>query len=259
MTTIAVPVDETPFSERAVPVAEALAGALDGSIRLLTVSSEGISRLGDEQYLSQLAAGLDVPSSWRALRTTESAGAALAAALRQEAEPGTLVCMAAHGRTRARLVLSSVSEELLHVSPHPVILVGPSARPPAVPIKRLIICLDGSAIAEAVLPPAIDLAARLGANVTLLHVMDQPHSGHLVHGYMADVVRQLGGIPAHIAVHTAGGAGPAKVIVEHSAETGAGLIAMATHGRTGLRRALLGSVAQSVVHHAGCPVLVVTA
>jgi nucleotide-binding universal stress UspA family protein len=258
MTTIAVPVDETSFSERAVPVAEALAGALDGSVRLLTVSSEGIGRLGDEKYLSDLAAGLDVPSTWRALRTKDTAGVALASALRQEAEPGTLVCMAAHGRTRTRLMLSSVSEELLNACPHPVILVGPAARPPDVPVKRMIVCLDGSAIAEAVLPAATDLATRLGAQVTLLHVMDQPHSGHIVHGYMADVVHRLGGLPVHIAVHTAGGAGPARVIVEHAAETEAGLIAMATHGRTGLRRALLGSVAQSVVHHAGCPVMVVS-
>jgi nucleotide-binding universal stress UspA family protein len=258
MSTIAVPVDETRFSERALPVAAALAGALDGSIRLYTVSSEGVGRLGDERYLSELAAGLGVPSSWRALRTRGTAGAALADALRQEGEPGTLVCMAAHGRTRPRLVLSSVSEELLHVSPHPVILVGPAAQPPTVPIRRMLVCLDGSAVAEAVVPAATELASRLGAHVTLLHVMDQPHSGHIVHGYLADVVHRLGGIPVHIAVHTAGGAGPAKVIVEHAAEIDAGLIAMATHGRSGLRRALLGSVAQSVVHHAGCPVLVVT-
>jgi nucleotide-binding universal stress UspA family protein len=256
MTTIAVPVDETAFSERALPVAAALAGALDASVRLMTVGSEGIGRISDEQYLSQLAAGLDVPSSWRALRTKDTAGTALASALREDADPATLVCMAAHGRTRPRLMLSSVSEELLHVSPHPVILVGPAARAPAIPVKRMIVCLDGSAIAEAVLPAATDLASRLGANVTLLHVMDQPHSGHIVHGYLADVAHRLGSLPMHIAIHTAGGAGPAKVIVEHATETEAGLIAMATHGRTGLRRALLGSVAQSVVHHAGCPVLV---
>ena len=257
MTTIAVPVDETPFSERAVPVAEALAGALDGSVELLTVSSEGIGRMGDERYLSQLAGRLEVPSRWRALRTKDTAGKALAAALRQEDDSPTLVCMAAHGRTRLRLVFGSVSEQLLQASPHPVVLVGPSARPPAVPVKRVIVCLDGSAIAEAALPAAIELAGRLGAHVTLLHVMDQPHSGHIVHGYMADVVSRLHDVPVHVALHTAGGSGPAKVIVEHADETEAGLIAMATHGRTGLRRALLGSVAQSVVHHAGCPVLVV--
>jgi nucleotide-binding universal stress UspA family protein len=154
-------------------------------------------------------------------------------------------------------VFSSVSEELVHESPHPVILVGPEARPPSVPVKRVIVCLDGSAIAEAVLPVATDLAARLGAHVTLLHVMDQPHSGHIVHGYLADVVNRMSGVSVHVALHTAGGSGPARVIVEHAAETEAGLIAIATHGRTGLRRALLGSVAQSVVHHAPCPVLVV--
>lgn len=48
----------------------------------------------------------------------------------------------------------------------------------------------------------------------------------------------------------------ASRVLEHAKEAGAGLICMATHGRTGLARALLGSVAEEILRHAPCPVLV---
>jgi nucleotide-binding universal stress UspA family protein len=52
---------------------------------------------------------------------------------------------------------------------------------------------------------------------------------------------------------------PGEVIVDYARRVNADLIVMATHGRTGLRHLVLGSVAQKVVHAAGCPVLVVRA
>lgn len=259
MTTITIPLDLTRFSERALPVAVALATALDGAVTLMTVRPEGLDGLSDDAYLLRLASGLSVPTCRRALVTTGPVDEAILDAIGREGDADSIVCMAAHGRTRPRLVLTSVSEALVRKSTYPVALVGPGSGPPTLPIDRMIVCLDGSTTAEAALPVAADLARRLDAKLALLHVLDLPHSGHLVNGYLQTVAHRFGSIPTHTAVHTTNGASPAKVIAEHAAETGAGLIVMATHGRTGLRRAVLGSVAQGVVHRAPCPVIVVTA
>jgi nucleotide-binding universal stress UspA family protein len=259
MAIVAVPVDGTEFSERALASGETLAAALGGTLVLVTVSSAGVDPLADEHYLEALARELSVASQVRALQTAGKAEDAILRALADIDDRNTLVCMAAHGRVRTRLPLASVSDALVRLSPYPMVLVGPDAAPLLPPVGRMIVCLDGSSTAEAVLPVAADLGRALGAHLTLLHVLEKPHSGHVIHGYLADLARELQGIPVHVAVHTANGAGAATVIREHAAETGAALVAMATHGRSGVDRALHGSVVQSVVHRGPCPVVVVNA
>jgi nucleotide-binding universal stress UspA family protein len=259
MTTIAVPVDGTDFSETALASAATMATAMDGAVELLTVSSPGIDPLVDEYYLDVLAHRFRGPTRIRAIQASGRVEEAILGALADNGDADTIICMASHGRVRARLVVGSVSESLVRISPYPTVLVGPHAGPLVAPVGRVIVTLDGSSTAEVVLPVATELTRRLGARLTLLHVLEAHQSVHVVHGYLADLQRQVRGVATHVAVHTANGAGPAKVIAEHAGETGAGLIAMATHGRTGVDRAVLGSVVQSVVHRAPCPVVVLNA
>jgi nucleotide-binding universal stress UspA family protein len=149
---------------------------------------------------------------------------------------------------------------------------------------RILVPLDGSARAERVLPYVQPLAATFGAVVTLLHATAPPA-----------VPIAAAGMPAAVAVAPVLGPGPtgaaaggppegaghleavadrlrasgltvelempegpaAAAIVAVAEQTGADLIAMTTHGRGGLGRLVMGSVADEVLRHAPCPVLLV--
>ncbi|MEI6562552.1 MAG: universal stress protein [Verrucomicrobiota bacterium] len=126
--------------------------------------------------------------------------------------------------------------------------------------KRLIIPLDGSRLSEAVLPTAVYLAQKLRAEITLVHVIER-NAPKQVHGephlsqpaeaeaYIAEVRRRLvpSGIPVEMHVHTVAIADVAQSIVDHAREFESDLVMMCTHGRSGLRKLLFGSIAQQVV------------
>ena len=126
--------------------------------------------------------------------------------------------------------------------------------------KRLIIPLDGSRLSEAVLPTAVYLAQKLQAEITLVHVIER-NAPKQVHGephlsqpaeaeaYIAGVRRRLvpSGIPVEMHVHTVAIADVARSIVDHAKEFESDLVMMCTHGRSGLRKLLFGSIAQQVV------------
>ena len=126
--------------------------------------------------------------------------------------------------------------------------------------KRLIIPLDGSRLSEAVLPTAIYLAQKLGAAITLVHVIErnaptqihgEPHLSKPVEAeaYIAEVQRRIipSGIPVEGHVHTGAIADVARSIADHAREFESDLVMMCTHGRSGLRKLLFGSIAQQVV------------
>jgi nucleotide-binding universal stress UspA family protein len=136
--------------------------------------------------------------------------------------------------------------------------------------RHLIIPLDGSKLAEAALPPAAALASALSAKVTLAHLIERG-APEAVHGerhlrhqdeathYLADVAQRF--FPKEIDVtfhvHAVGVESVAEGIVEHACDFACDLVVMCTHGRKGLRRAVLGSIAQRVLASGGCPVLLV--
>ncbi len=142
--------------------------------------------------------------------------------------------------------------------------------------ERIVVPLDGSAVAEQVLPVVARLALRLGAELTLVRVLEPISAVEVV--ATAGVVdpdeitlraleaeQYLAGVQARLAgeghrVHTLLRKGaPAEEIAAAVREVGADLVAMCTHGRGGLRRAVLGSVAESVLRTAGVPVLLTRA
>jgi nucleotide-binding universal stress UspA family protein len=140
-------------------------------------------------------------------------------------------------------------------------------------MKRLVCATDFSTAAEAAEREAARLAAALGAEVVLLHVASEaqlwnetvftPDVRAVYEGQrrwaadaLADRATALAavGIPAR-GVVTSGVAW--EEIVRTAREEKADMIVMGTHGRTGLDRMLLGSVAERVVRRASCPVLTV--
>jgi nucleotide-binding universal stress UspA family protein len=141
-------------------------------------------------------------------------------------------------------------------------------------IRKILVPLDFSALSKEALLWAIDLARRYDASLTLLHVY-QPISFALPEGYvlptpsvLADLEVSLGKAldDARRDVEEKSGmrvdtkllqGAPFAEIVRLAREGSYDLIVLSTHGRTGIRHALLGSVAEKVVRKAQCPVLTV--
>ncbi len=137
---------------------------------------------------------------------------------------------------------------------------------------RLLIPLDGSRLAEAVLPAAAYLAKTLNIPVTLLHIIERnaPEEihgeAHLTneteaHAYLELISRKdyWPEVDIERHVHTAEVTDVAESIVAHANELQTDLIILCTHGRGGLRSLVIGTIAQQVINHGKTPALVIQA
>lgn len=133
--------------------------------------------------------------------------------------------------------------------------------------KRIVFPTDYSPPAQAALPWATALARSLGAKLLLTHVDERLPAYRLGPGYsgvsepgLQELVKELVAIqPSDAKVdceHRLLLGDPAQEIVQLAGDERADLIVMASHGRTGLARTLVGSVAEHVLRHAPCPVLI---
>ena len=133
--------------------------------------------------------------------------------------------------------------------------------------KRFLVPLDGSRLAEAVLPAATVLAERFQATVILFHAIEQDAPA-TVHGerhlfaadqaatYLDQVAARLAeqGVSVEKNVHPVLEARVARSILEHADELNADLILLCAHGRGGWRDVLVGSIAQQVIQRGTTPV-----
>lgn len=125
-------------------------------------------------------------------------------------------------------------------------------------VNRVLLPLDGSEMSEAILPYATQVAKGLDASVTLFHAT--PPAGVqeevVERGYFEQVEKSVA--QEGLRVETVRVVGAAhQEILRHAEENGFGLIAMATHGRSGLNRWVYGSVADKVLHASDLPLLLV--
>jgi len=136
--------------------------------------------------------------------------------------------------------------------------------------RKILVALDGSELAEKVLDQAKGLARLTGAELALLRVAEawtfpgvDPTEAQVVvvdqaKKYLAGVVERLEAEGFRVSCHVRYGH-PAGEIVDHAAEEGIDLVAMTTHGLTGLGRWAIGGVARRVVQHCPKPVLIIRA
>ncbi|WP_136715445.1 universal stress protein [Halorientalis salina] len=134
--------------------------------------------------------------------------------------------------------------------------------------ERILIPTDGSTGTAHVAMQAIDLAEQYGATLHVLNVVDSDVSSMLGDGESTDELEQQGqhaverietmanihGVTAETAVRDGD---PASEILDYADDIGADVIVAGTHGRTGVKRRLIGSVAERLVRHASCPVMTV--
>jgi nucleotide-binding universal stress UspA family protein len=140
-----------------------------------------------------------------------------------------------------------VAAEVLRHAPCPLLIL----RKPA-SITHILLALDGSALAEQGIQPALALAQALGSKVTLLRVCESENAGgNEADAYLSRAVPQnpWPGIEVSRAIAT-GPAAPA--ILNYAKEHDVDVIAMTTHGRSGLRRLIYGSITESVAADPGC-------
>jgi nucleotide-binding universal stress UspA family protein len=162
-----------------------------------------------------------------------------------------LIAMTTHGRSGVRrLVMGSVTEKVLRQAPVPLLACRPGSRMEG---WAHVVGLDGSSRAESVLENLLPIARLLGATLHLLHVGDS-ESNAGIRAYLKKVALRCSslGVPVTTAVRTGP---PSPGIIQYAADVRAGMVALATHGRTGLERLLLGSVAEQVLRNGSCPVL----
>jgi nucleotide-binding universal stress UspA family protein len=140
--------------------------------------------------------------------------------------------------------------------------------------NRILVPLDGSELAEQVLPHVIELAYHTDAQIILLCVPEVPANGYLLHpprsgltvyqnaeaeirDYLDRISGNLRDMELDVRTVIADDGSVYSTILNKARELGVDLIAMSTHGRSGLARLVMGSVADDVVRHAQSPVLLV--
>jgi len=190
-----------------------------------------------------------------------------------------LIVVTTHGRgPLSRLWLGSVATELTHRSPAPILLLRPREEEPDwgsdVVYKKILIPLDGSPFAEQIIPLAVVVGGLMGAEYRLLRVvppvliggwtgLGSPPVGvkTVAEQLQAEADNYLTGLVARYAglgrptTRTALDWPPATAILADAEANGVDLIAMETHGRSGIVRLFLGSVADKVVRGASVPIL----
>jgi nucleotide-binding universal stress UspA family protein len=191
-----------------------------------------------------------------------------------------LIIMTTHGRSGiTRWWMGSVAEKVISEATAPVLLVRSKRRTTGAAdktgsIHKILAPLDGSDIGEVALPYAEAIAAKSRAAINLVQVISPPGTveANLLGGpdwrkfvtamrdagenYLKNVAERLSGKNIKVTYEVLTG-DPADKIVEYAEAQGASLIAMSTHGRTGLARWVLGSVADKVLHGARIPILLV--
>jgi nucleotide-binding universal stress UspA family protein len=276
---ILIPLDGSRLSEAVLPLAEALARDYDADLLLVRALLPGGSaeievevQATAEDYLRTMAADLAARGrsvEWKVWY--DEPARAIADAARYNGVD--LIAMTTHGRGGvSRLIAGSVAEALVRQAPVPVLLVRAELtwRPGA--LGRILVPLDGSELSEAILPVVTGLAGPFDLGIELLRAVEPipayaaaelaaSHSAELLRleeadagGYLAKLVTPLEARGLRVTPRVA--LGPAvDEILRRARESGTGLIAMTTHGRSGMGRLLLGSVAERVLRAAPVPVL----
>jgi nucleotide-binding universal stress UspA family protein len=299
---ILVPLDGSAFGEQALPLALAVAARAEASVQLAHVHVSVAPTYGDtvlaydnlpddvlkqrehgylERTVRRLRAGAHVPVTSALLEGP------VVRALQNWAASACvdLIVMTSHGHgPLARFWLGSVADELVRRMPVPVLITRPHDSPPdASPetaFHHILIPLDGSALAEQIIEPAVGLGKLWGAEYTLLRAVKPMVQGpydpaveridpavlrqlQVLHeeeekeagAYLEALAGRLRARGLRVEARTVVHEQPASAILEYVKGHRPDLVAIETHGRSGLPRLFLGSVADKVLRGTTAPVL----
>lgn len=260
---VIVPLDGSEHADRALRPAIEVARRLGASVALLRAIHPDDVDIGRAELAARVAEH-EPPDVDVIIDTMNGPVGAIGQAVADR--PNSLVCMTTHGRTGlTRALLGSVAEEALRQVDVPFLLVGPSYVPGTGVGTCVIVPVDGSPRSEAVLPLAAGWADALEVPLWITTVVD-PADAERVRAEGGDlqenayVHRVASAMPAgrhEVDWEVLHNADPAVGITEFVEARNGGLVVMATHGRSGLARVALGSVAARVVRdHTGLTLVV---
>jgi nucleotide-binding universal stress UspA family protein len=291
---ILVALDGSQLSEAILPYSRLLADNLKLAVELIHVidsematptSAAGQARYQEVMtaeneksldYLKKIAASF--PSGTKIQCSVEPGNPAEVIVDKAAEHRHTLIAMSTHGRSGInRWLIGSVADKVLHGAANPLLLVraGESAAVQGTALwRRIIVPLDGSSLAETVIPHAKELARPLGLEIVLLRVFGVPTpvfaedygpyveelwtqledeaQKYLTHNKQQLLAQGLANVTT---IATAGFA--AEKIIDAARQRKDALVAMCTHGRSGVNRWVMGSVTDRVVRHGGEPVLII--
>jgi nucleotide-binding universal stress UspA family protein len=192
-----------------------------------------------------------------------------------------IVVMTSHGYGGLRRMwLGSVADELVRTLEVPVLVMRPAENENAGPVNLspILVPLDGSPLAEGILEPAVSLARLWNADLNLIQIVhplpyaagalaaplprtaryNQVVASHLemAGGYLQGIAQRLRDQEVNASSRAVVGASVAEALIELARQERVGLVAIATHGRGGVRRFVLGSVADKLLRGSEVPILV---
>lgn len=281
MKRIVVPLDGSGLSERAIPVAKEFARAYQATLQFVHVR---LNEFSADAYLENIVRGV---TDERELAVTshildgETVSSLLEFVADHTEADETLVVMSTHGRGElGRLVLGSVADRMIRAAAVPIVLVRE-----AMPVRRsglqtLLVPVDDSVVSKAAIPVAVALARQTGATIDLVRVFEPASAANIgiapglspayaeliIESERAGLTKARRSLDQMAAEMRANGVRvsweirsgrTADEIVRMAETTAADLIIMATHGRGGIRRFVLGSVTDDVLQRGTTPILVV--
>ena len=293
---ILVALDGSKNAEMVLPYAEEIAGKFNGEVTLVGVMENGKGPMistgiksNDILYLYLEEKARQVTDQGREFGidaahkiTFKLLSGNIAQIILSYADEinASLIALTSRGSSsHEKWVLGNVSSKILRAAKKPVLLVRSQAGDTALRekriIKKILLPLDGSDIGESAIPVAESLAVRLGAQLTLIHVLEPSiRSGMYdmnpgieldnldvrqgeAKAYLEKVKGNINtrtGIASDVVVTVGYNA---NEIVDYSKHHEIDLIAMSTHGRTGLMHWVFGSVTDKILHFGDTPVLIV--
>jgi nucleotide-binding universal stress UspA family protein len=289
---ILVPLDGSKVAEQILPHARLLAQACKVPVELLSVEESvgapASSTESSKAYLRAMAAA-GFPGAQHVDPVVERGKPAEVIVDRAKREPGCLITMVTHGRSGIRRwLLGSVAAKVVQGAESPLMLLRARETPSVAEqakISSVIVPLDGSELAESALAPAREIAQAVNAELVLVRAVEVPATAYyrtedvppiaepFIPSYdevLADLEREAREY-LEAKAKTLRSDGAAKVrweilvgdaaeeILKLARDQSGSLIAICTHGRSGVKRWVLGSVTEKVVHHGDSPILVVRA
>jgi nucleotide-binding universal stress UspA family protein len=261
---VIVCLDGSSSAETILPLARAITKpSSSGKLTLLRVVSDEAELIAEESYLRDCARQYAARLSFAV--SADPAGAIVA---ELKKNPHATAAITTHGRTAwAEAILGSVAFRVIRESQRPVLVYRPIEKTGHAPkqIDTIVIALDGNALSEMIVPYAVQAARSLAAGIILVQVLpvrspvallpnhektDVSESSY-VHRKAAEIKKQYGLDAQWETLH----GDPAEAICRYVSATPNILLAMTTHARPGIERAILGSVAATCVRHAAVPLL----
>ena len=298
-TQIIVPLDGSEFAEQVLPYALALAPALGSEVQLVRAvqgappagfatqtqherfwaSARSNALTEAEGYLKKASARLEQAGVKVAYDAVEGppAGVIVEAA---ESVPQSLIAMTTHGRSGpGRWLFGSVADRVLHTTTRPLLAIRSRKETGATAtasVRRIVLPLDGSELAETAVPHAVAVAKALHAGITAVQCVTSVAyaygAGYLppadaqtmddeaeasARAYLEKAVTSLRAQGVNDVDSRMLSGQAAESIVDFARSVPDHLVVLATHGWSGITRAMMGSVAGRLVRHSEGPVLIV--